>query len=106
MILGITLEESIKLIKKSGCTSTKDLVAALKLPLGTKLTRFKTKIGVQYEGVDFPCILKVCWNDGRSHWVVYKGKKIYDPAAGVYKVERYQDRIKGLGKITSYLQVR
>lgn len=104
MVTGKTLEEVIEIFGTRGQTNTKKLCTALKTIQDftpVRLTRVSNTSVLPYL-----CILKILWADGRSHWVVYKKKKIYDPAVGVYKLDKYELKIEGKGRITSYLEIK
>lgn len=105
MVAEITIEESIELFGSKGRTTTRDLIdALLKKGIRTKnLVLYRIKKG---QLPSDNSILKVLWKDGRSHWVVYRKGKVYDPAYGVFKLDKYKEKILLEGdKITSQLKI-
>lgn len=89
MLSDITIDQAIAVFGKSGKTNTKDMSNALlsmDIPHKTPLKRaFPTK------EIPSPSILKVSWFDNNgSHWVIYKKGKVYDPAKGVFKLDKFK----------------
>lgn len=100
MIAGLSLEQSIKLFNSSDCTTTKQLKQVLNIchiNTGEKLERLKKE-----QQPYTTCILKITWGN-KSHWVVYNKGKVYDPALGVFKYDKFKNTISG--KITSQLKI-
>lgn len=96
-ICNITLEDSCKLMRTKGRTSTKQLIAALTYM--NMYTAPKLKRGMPESGL---AILKFTHPDGKSHWVVWENYKYYDPAAGVF---RGKPRYLQESRVTSHLRV-
>lgn len=81
MIADITLEDSISAFGKRGCTTTKDIIKALRslgITCGDSLIRIKKQqksplcmVVLHFEGAKY------------THWTVYSGGIYYDPAAGI-----------------------
>ncbi len=83
----------------SGKTSTKHLLLQLGLYAGDSKLRKKLS-----GSVFFRCIMKVKWNDGRTHWILNWNSKIHDPILDQgYEYSDYVKMISGKGVITSYL---
>jgi hypothetical protein len=78
VLAGISLEEAIKLVGKKGCTSTKDLVKALR-SLGFKCPNRCKKMPRPTLGLG-----QVRCPERKSgwHWVVVDGIKIFDGTNG------------------------
>lgn len=103
VIAGISLEESIKVVGKKGCTKTKDLVAALR-KLGFKcpdrckrVTHLTSPISLAIAQVHSHPRRRSGW-----HWVVLDGDKIWDGMCGNRSGHVSWDSD---WKITSYLPV-
>jgi len=91
-ILGITLEKSIKLFGKRGCTSTKDVVGAFKkmnVPCAKKLVLLKKGV----EKSDVCMVVLHAKGTNHTHWVVFLkatkdngfNRDLYiDPAKGIH----------------------
>jgi hypothetical protein len=104
MIAGISLGESVKVFGKRGCTTTKDVAAALRklgIPCGDKLIRLKKGEDPVSAGTAVKMV--VLHYDGapkhHAHWVVLHGDLYYDPAESIEC--GYDERVR----ITSYLPV-
>lgn len=98
VVAGISLEKSIELFGKKGCTRTKDVVRVLR-QLGFHCPdRLSRKFPLQKVK-----IAKLCYpNSNRSHWVVYNENKIYDGING----DKDGNVIWGpKWRITSYLPI-
>lgn len=97
MILGISLERSIALVKKRGGTNLKQLLSALNLKPAI-LTKYDTEPFLPKNA-----ILKVLWNDKKqSHWVLKVDDDIFDSRGIVTSVRDYRLQISTTGRITSY----
>jgi len=99
MLLGISLDESIKLIGKRGKTRTRDLVTALKAKgcdCGTRLIRG-----------DFigDCIIKMTFTRTHSHWIIFYEGKFYDPSNGFNPPGILIFAKRGEYKLSSYLPI-
>ena len=104
MIAGITLDESIKVFGKSGCTTTKDVASALRklgIPCDDRVIRIRKGENPISVGTVVKMVVLHCdkWPKHCSHWVVLYGELYYDPAASVGI--GYGDGVR----ITSYLPV-
>lgn len=110
MIAGITLDESIKLFKFKGPTTTKQIAKVLR-KLGfkceDKLERFGSRFILPTDGI---YLFKLKYNNkkgGRWHWVIWNGKENcwYDPGRK-YKLHRDFHWIHRKTMYpTSYLQI-
>ncbi len=100
MILGISLEQSITLVKKKGSTNLKQLLSALNLKPAT-LTKCDTSLYLPKNA-----ILKVLWNDKKSsHWVLKVDDRIFDSRGIDLSVKDYRWAISTTGRITSYFPI-
>lgn len=98
-IAGVTLEEAIAAVGKTGLTRTRDILYGASR-LGLKGAARMKRLGENWpEGT---AMMRVV-NGRRSHWIVWDGRKILDPAAGTFrKLPRYLQ--EGEARITSYLE--
>ncbi len=95
-ICKVSLDEACKLAGTKGCTTTKQLIQAL-TQMGM-CTAPRLKRGMPESGL---AILKVT-HRWRSHWVIWKNGKFYDPAAGVFRgLPSYLQN----SKVTSHLRI-
>jgi hypothetical protein len=78
MLLGISIDDALKLIGKRGCTRTRDLVKALRSQGFTCPDRAQRCD--RDHPIPYDCIMKYSWR-GRSkgHWVLRVGGVEYDP---------------------------
>lgn len=111
MLIDITYDEAKALLfkksKKKYITKTKDLLKAIEaedshIVEGKRLSPVRKK-----SWVDLPAnsLVKVFPDNKISykwHWVVWSGKKIYDPSRGVFRPQ--QDKFKA--DPVSYLEVK
>lgn len=96
-ICEVSLDEACKMVGTKGYTTTKRLIQALTM-MGMS-TGSRLKRGMPESGL---AILKVTRFDGRSHWVIWKNGKFYDPAAGVFRgLPSYLQN----SKVTSHLRI-
>jgi len=95
VVAGISLEKSIELFGKQGCTRTKELVKVLRqigFECPDKLQRKRTNL----------CIAKLTYPNKRSHWIVMDGDKIFDGCNGN---EHGSVTWNSDWKVTSYLPI-
>lgn len=103
MITGKPIEKIVRIFGHSHCTSTKELIRALK-PYWFRTTSTRL-IRIKKETVLPPlAILKITWEAGGSHWVVLNDGMVYDPAYGTTDYTNHIEAING--KPTSYLEIR
>lgn len=100
MIAGITLEKSIAVFGKRSCTTTKDVIRALRalgISCGNGLVRLKK--GEQKSSV---CMVVLHFEGAprsHGHWSVFYDGIYYDPASGVG--DTYSKEVRE----TSYLPI-
>ncbi len=104
MLAGVTLERAVEVVGTSGKTRTRDIVPAL-ATFGF-FTEPKRTTHRSREWNDLPSALLILHvtNGHSRHWIIYDGRKFYDPAAGVFRKPPKYLVEKG-GRPTSYLTV-
>lgn len=97
MVADIPLEQSVSVFGKRGCTTTKDVVNALRkigFNCGDKLLLSKTN-----KKPDF-CMCVLHYESlNQTHWSVWDGQQYVDPAYGILP-----DYPEGF-RVTSYLPI-
>jgi|SRR6185503_13829697 len=96
VIANITLEKSIELFGKRGCTRTKDVIQVLRrlgLDCSNRLLRKQITFG----------IAKLSYKNSKSHWVVIDNNKIFD---GVYGNSNGEVSWPEGARLTSYLSIK
>ena len=94
MVAGVSLEKSVKTFGSRGCTTTGQVVIALR-KLGVKAPLVRAKRVTKARPAPQFCIAKMRFKGRRmGHWVVIWKGKIYDP-----------DSRPGTGLLTSFVGV-
>ncbi len=100
MLLRISLDEAIKMVKKTGLTSLRDLRPAISVDYKIHQSRLKV---IRHSVLPDICLVKVTWKRGGSHWVIKYKSQIYDPVRGYMAINQYKQIIAG--RMTSYVRL-
>jgi len=105
MVAGISVDEAIQVIGKTGGTHGSDLIRGMK-KLGVACSK-KSKVT---DGLTLPkrAILRQKLRDRKKkwggHWVLYLDGIIYDPGPGIsMPVAEYRDQLMQKLRFTSYI---
>lgn len=103
-IVGVSVDEVIAVMGKSGLTGGTDLKRALKaynVPHGDRLVRITNKT----QKPDY-CIVKVLNNHAKEgHWIIFRNGKYHDPADGtILSKQEFGERYINWRE-TSYIEI-